>query len=74
MIELTNDLQYGFPVLVAVLMSRWVGSFHTQSIFDHLMQFKAVLASLLYQLFSVCLFLRSLLASADPVPSAGADS
>ena len=41
-VELTNDLTYVMPIMVAILAARWVGHFITHALYHQLIAFKCI--------------------------------
>jgi len=41
-VELTNDLTYVLPIMVAILVARWVSSMFTHALYHQLIEFKCI--------------------------------
>ncbi|EAL69414.1 chloride channel protein [Dictyostelium discoideum AX4] len=42
MVELTEGTQYLVPIILAVMISKWVGDFFNESVYEHLMEQKSI--------------------------------
>ncbi|XP_002739329.1 chloride channel protein C-like [Saccoglossus kowalevskii] len=42
MMEITNDIQFLLPIMVAIVVSKWVGDFFTHPIYHALLEFKCI--------------------------------
>eukprot|EP01132_Coremiostelium_polycephalum_P001196 gene1196-1509_t len=42
MVELTEDTQYLVPIIIAVMIAKWVGDFFNESVYEHLMELKYI--------------------------------
>ncbi|XP_028399217.1 chloride channel protein C-like [Dendronephthya gigantea] len=42
MIEITNDIQFLLPIMVAIMVSKWVGDFVTHPLYHALLEFKCI--------------------------------
>jgi len=41
-VELTNDLTFVLPIMVAILVARWVASTFTHALYHQLIEFKCI--------------------------------
>jgi len=41
-VEITNDLTFVLPIMVAILVARWVASFFTHALYHQLIEFKCI--------------------------------
>ena len=41
-VELTNDLTYVLPIMVAILVARWVANLFTHALYHQLIEFKCI--------------------------------
>ncbi|XP_077983366.1 chloride channel protein C-like [Glandiceps talaboti] len=42
MMEITNDIQFLLPIMVAIVVSKWVGDFFTHPIYHSILEFKCI--------------------------------
>ena len=41
-IEITNDIQFLLPIMVAIMVSKWVGDFATHPLYHALLELKCI--------------------------------
>ena len=41
-VELTNDLTFVMPIMVAILVAKWVASLFTHALYHQLIEFKCI--------------------------------
>ena len=42
LIETTNDISYGLPIMVTLMVAKWVGDFFNKGIYDTHMTFRKI--------------------------------
>ncbi|XP_070575370.1 chloride channel protein C-like [Ptychodera flava] len=42
MMEITNDIQFLLPIMVAIVVAKWVGDFFTHAIYHSILEFKCI--------------------------------
>ena len=40
--EITNDIQFLLPIMVAIMVAKWVGDFSTHSLYHALLELKCI--------------------------------